>query len=205
MRATRGFGAAVLIAAAATVLVSCRTLPLPSPLPPQTLSPATGCHVGVLGDSLTMSVQPLMPAALEAEDCEQVWTDGSIGRTIAQGVDVLVRRQADGELPAVLVVGLGTNDEHRTAEFARHVDRVMEIMAGRPVVWIELAHDPVKVELNAVLRRKAAHYANLTIMDWDRAYWTHDEWRASDSVHLTAEGADERARAIAQAAGRVAK
>lgn len=196
-RSVRAFA----LALATIVLVSCES---PPPPPPASM-PVTGCHVGLLGDSLSVRVESRLPAALERRTCTRVWVDASVGRTTAQGVDALKRRRDAGQLPAVLVVGLGTNDRYQMSSFAAHVDSIMGISAGRPVVWIEVAYAPIKDELNAVLRRKAAQWSNLTIMAWDQAYWQHPEWRSSDSVHLTDVGADQRAQHIAAAAQRVAK
>ncbi|MDQ2678651.1 MAG: hypothetical protein M3Y51_07900 [Actinomycetota bacterium] len=192
------------MAAATVVLAACQSAP-PPPAPPTPTTPATGCHVGLLGDSLSMAVQSRMPAALTKQRCKQVWVDASIGRNTGQGVVALAERRAAGELPAVLVVGLGTNDQAHMKAFAGHVDSIMHLSAGRPVVWIEVAHAPIKDELNAVLRRKAAQWSNLTIMEWEQDYWDHAEWRSIDQVHLTDRGMDERARRIAVAAQRVAK
>ncbi len=160
------------VAVTAVLLTACRTAPppptAPAPtVPPRQSSPATGCHVGLLGDSLSVRVQSRLPAALARQRCTQVWVDASVGRNTGQGVVALAERRAAGELPAVLVVGLGTNDQSQRSAFGGHVDSIMHLSAGRPVVWIEVAHEPIKDELNAVLRRKAAKWSNLTIMSWD--------------------------------------
>ena len=193
-----------MAAATVVLLASCQSPPPPA-APPASTSPATGCHVGLLGDSLSVAVQSRLPAALAKQRCTQVWVDASIGRNTGQGVAALAERRAAGELPAVLVVGLGTNDQAHMRAFPGHVDSIMRLSAGRPVVWIEVAHAPIKDELNAVLRRKAAQWSNLTIMGWEQAYWDHAEWRSIDQVHLTDSGADERVKRIAVAAQRVAK
>lgn len=195
----------VWVAATTVVLASCQATPPPPTAPPSSTTAATGCHVGLLGDSLSVRVQSRLPSALARQRCSQVWVDAAVGRSTAQGVVALAQRRAAGELPAVLVVGLGTNDQSQRAAFAGHVDEIMHLSAGRPVVWIEIAHEPIKDELNAVLRRKAAKWSNLTIMPWEQAYWDHPEWRSADDVHLTDLGADERAKRIAAAAQRVAK
>lgn len=176
-----------------------------APPPPQTLSPETGCHVGLLGDSLSVKVEPRLPAALAEFECTQVWVDAVVGRTTGQGVAALEARVAAGQMPAVLVVGLGTNDQTRQSEFATHVDSVMRLAAGRPVVWIELAYSPLKVNLNGILRSKAEQYTNLSIMDWDEHYWANPDWRRPDEIHISDLGADHRARFIAQSAVSVVK
>ncbi len=195
----------VWVALMTVVLASCQAAPPPPTVPPTSSTPATGCHVGLLGDSLSVRVQARLPAALARQRCSQVWVDAAVGRNTAQGVVALAERRVAGELPAVLVVGLGTNDQSQRAAFGGHVDDIMHLSAGRPVVWIEIAHAPIKDELNAVLRRKAAKWPNLTIMEWEQAYWDHPEWRSADDVHLTDAGADERVKRIAAAAQRVAK
>lgn len=205
MRLRTGVVAVLWSAVVTTVLASCQSAPPPPTVPPRPSPPAIGCHVGLLGDSLSVRIRTLLPAALARQDCTQVWVDAAVGRSTAQGVVALRERSAAGDLPPVLVVGLGTNDQGQTAAFGGHVDSIMRLSGARPVVWIEIAHDPIKAELNAVLRRKADQWANLTIMEWDRSYWDHPEWRSSDDVHLTDLGAAERSRRIAVAASRVAK
>ena len=143
----------VWVALMTVVLASCQAAPPPPTVPPTSSTPATGCHVGLLGDSLSVRIQARLPAALARQRCSQVWVDAAVGRNTAQGVVALAERRVAGELPAVLVVGLGTNDQSQRAAFGGHVDDIMHLSAGRPVVWIEIAHAPIKDELNAVLRR----------------------------------------------------
>ena len=195
----------VWVAMTTVVLASCQSAPPPPTAPPRSSTAATGCHVGLLGDSLSVRIQSRLPGALARQRCTQVWVDAAVGRSTAQGVVALAQRRAAGQLPAVLVVGLGTNDQSQRAAFGGHVDEIMHLSAGRPVVWIEVAHEPIKDQLNAVLRYKAAKWPNLTIMEWEQAYWDHPEWRSADDVHLTDLGADERAERVAATAQRVAK
>lgn len=188
-------------AVATLVFAACEA----APPPPQTLSPATGCHVGLLGDSLSVRVEPRLPAALARLECTQVWVDAVVGRRTGEGVAALEARVAAGQLPAVLVVGLGTNDRYHQAEFPAHVDSVMRLAAGRPVVWIEVAHNPIKANLNGILRRKAEQYTNLSIMEWDAQFWANPDWRRSDDIHVSDLGADHRARLIAESAASITK
>jgi lysophospholipase L1-like esterase len=187
-------------AALALVVTSCQ----PTPPPPAPAFPV-GCDVGVLGDSLTVGTARYLPAELKKQGCTLAWADGVVSRTTAQGVLALQIRHSREELPAVLVVGLGTNDRYQQAAFAGHIDTIMGLAAGRPVVWVEIAHRPISANLNRILRTKAQQHRNLRVMDWNERYWAEPTWRATDDVHATPAGYLARAHLTAHAAQHVAK
>lgn len=166
---------------------------------------AATCTVAVVGDSLTVGVVPHLEPALTRRDCRLAWWDARSGRPTAEGVQVLAEKARAGRLPDVIIVGLGTNDQHRMGDFAGHVDEVMRLAGHRQVIWIDLAYEPVRDRLNAVLAQKAAWYPNLRTLEWDRHYWSHPEWQASDRIHATTAGYRGRAELMAGAAEQVAK
>lgn len=167
--------------------------------------PRPTCTVGVVGDSLTIGVVPHLEPALTRRDCSLAWWDARSGRPTAEGVQALAAKARAGQLPDVLVVGLGTNDQHRMADFGGHVDEVMRLAGHRQVIWIDLAYEPVRERLNSVLAQKAAWYPNLRTLEWDRHYWSHPEWQAADRIHATTAGYRGRAELMAGAAEQVVK
>ena len=198
-RTRRWTTAAMLTVATCAALAGCvaRSSAGPAPRP--------DCTVAVVGDSLTVGVVPHLEGALTRRDCRLAWWDARSGRPTAEGVQVLAARARAGQLPDVLIVGLGTNDRHRMADFGGHVDEVMRLAGGRQVIWIDLAYEPVRDRLNAVLAQKAARYPDLRTMEWDRHYWARPEWQASDRIHATTAGYRGRAELMAGTAEQVVK
>lgn len=189
----------LLLLGMVVALGACRSATPPPPADP------TACDVAAVGDSLTVGVEPYLAKALSGRGCRLEWIDGKGSRRTAEGVQVLNARAAANQLPNVLIVGLGTNDRYHQQDFAGHVDRVMQLANGRKVIWIELAYDPVKVNLNAILRSKDRQYPNLSIMAWDHRYWSTPSWRASDGIHATRAGYAARAGYMADMAQAVVK
>jgi lysophospholipase L1-like esterase len=153
----------------------------------------------MVGDSLAVGTATYLPGELAARQCSLAWSDAKQSRNSAAGVAAL-RDRAAGGLPAVIVVSLGTNDSPNQAEFAKRVDEVMAIAAGRQVVWTDIAHLPVRDALNSVLAAKAGQYSNLRILYWNAGYWANPSWQARDRVHATAQGYAVRALGTANAA-----
>jgi lysophospholipase L1-like esterase len=180
---------ALLLGAAALAATGCQ----PAPPPP-------ACQVGVVGDSLTVGAQPYLGAAMSKKGCTVAWVDGRTSRPTSEGVAILEAHQRAGTLPRILIVGLGTNDRDWLGDFPGHVDRVMAIAAGRPVIWIDSAFGPVRDVVNGTLTVKAQQYPNLKIMSWDGPYWSTPSWRAGDNVHATAAGYQARANMMADQA-----
>ena len=158
------------------------------------------CEVAVLGDSLSVGSQPHLGDALRGKGCTLAWVDAAVSRRTGDGIEALRQRIAEGEVPAVLIVGLGTNDRYQLTEFPDRVDRVMELANGRHVVWIESAYPPVHEWINATLTGRMRTHPNLTVMAWDQPYWANAEWRSTDEVHCTKEGYRARASLMAVAA-----
>ncbi len=158
------------------------------------------CEVAVLGDSLTVGVKPYLESTMERRNCELVWVDALSGRRTGEGIEVLRERISDGDLPSVLIVGLGTNDRYQLDQFSDRVDEVVELANGRHVIWIETAHLPIRARLNAILAERAAAHPNLSVMAWNDAYWAHGAWRGTDDVHCTKDGSLARAQLMARAA-----
>ena len=189
-----------VIAAAALMLSACEVV-----APPLTAAQLKQCRVAALGDSLTVGVKPHLEGALAKKGCSLAWIDGKVSRKTGEGVDILAARAANGDVPSVLIVGLGTNDRYELAHFAARVARVMTLANGRHVIWIDNAYQPVRGHVNQVLADRARRYPNLTVMAWNGPYWANPSWRSNDNIHATPTGYAARASLMADAAANVVK
>jgi hypothetical protein len=183
---TRRRAAAVvaLVVLAGAGLPACRTIP--------------GCDVALVGDSLSVGAAPYMGAAVASRGCQLAWVNARVSRTTAEGVRIIQAAAADGSLPRVVVVGLGTNDGGDPGAFAAQIDAVMAAAGPfRSVVWVDVAHVPVRDRLNLTLFLKDLQYPNLVGAPWNEAYWANPAWRAADGVHATAAGYAGRAEVTA--------
>jgi hypothetical protein len=189
---------ALLIGVVALVVTGCR---------PVTPPPEKSCTVGILGDSLTLGAERFgnLTEAFRQRGCTVAWVDAATGRRTSDGVAVLEQRNADGQLPYALVVGLGTNDEFQLAAFGDRVDRVMELANGRKVAWIDTSHLPVRGTINRILAQKAREHPDLTVIGWNDPYWANPSWRATDDIHATRIGYVARADMMADHAQAITK
>lgn len=157
----------------------------------------------VLGDSMTRKGA----AQLEHTFFHQgrpVCIDGRNGRTTAQGVEVLRGYVARQQVPATVVVALGTNDVLGSPAAFR--TRLTELVALLPRehrlllvdTWYT-GHDPAASAANRVIADVAASRGATVIgfHDWLRGR----EALLADHVHLTDQGSLERAWLIARAVG----
>lgn len=173
--------------------------------PPLTPSELQQCRVAALGDSLTVGVTPYLSEALRSRDCSLAWIEAEVGWRTPRGIDALAQRALNDEVPAVLIVGLGTNDGSQVNQLGERVDHVMRIANGRHVIWIDNAHLPIRTQVNTILADRARRHPNLTIMSWNEPYWDTPQWRARDGIHATAAGYQARANLMAASAAGVVK
>jgi len=105
------------------------------------------------------------------------------------------------ELPPVLVVSLGTNDDQGDAAgFGERVARILELAGPeRCVVWPTIWRGGPSDELNAVLRERAAANRTLALVEWAEMVEDDPSLLAEDGVHATPEGYARRAVALADA------
>jgi lysophospholipase L1-like esterase len=206
-RWTRAATSAVAVAlVAACAPVAARSLAPPAN-PPSAGVPVTGPAVAVspavastgsvlvVGDSLSVGVEPYLPSLLPGRPLR---FDAVVGRTTAQGI-ASVAAHPD-ELAPTVVVGLGTNDDPVAGDFAQHVDQMMALLGSRQVLWVNLARSGYG-SLNAVLAAATSHYPNLQLVDWATAYAAHPKDQAADGIHATDAGYQLRAEIIANALG----
>ena len=168
--------------------------------PRDSASPATSA-AGVLnlGDSLAVgSGQPL--AGLLSG--RTVTSLAARNRTSSQGLAIL---RAVADVPATIVVQLGTNDAN-LPRFRRNVLSVLAIARRHSarVVWVNIARPEIDGttdrELNAVLTNARATHTNLTIVDWHGAV-ASARVHLADNVHPGPDGYAVRAQLIAAEIG----
>jgi hypothetical protein len=165
------------------------TVPL-LPVLPETVD--TG-PVFALGDSLTVGIEPYLPALLPGW---RVRFDAQVGRTTAEAIAIVRSHRA--ELAPTVVVGLGTNDDPSPTEFAQHVDELMALLGDRRVLWVNLNRAGYE-SFNDVLAAAARRDPNLQLVDWATVYAENPQDQTSDGIHATEAGYQLRARIIATA------
>lgn len=156
-----------------------------------------------LGDSLSVGTAPYLRRQLPGYRIERIHDVGLHADDAAELV-----RAVGSQLPPVLVVSAGTNDDPRiVSAFSRAISGVLAA-AGRKrcVVWPTIARPPAAGStyggLNRALDRADRRHANLVLVDWVGMVRRHPGWLSKDGVHVSAAGYRARARAIAVAVKR---
>jgi hypothetical protein len=156
-------------------------------------------QVLVVGDSLAVGTEAPLAQLLPGW---RIVTSADTDRHTAAGVAEIVSR---GNLPGVIVVSLGTNDNpSETARFAGEVGAVMDAAGpSRCVIWANIARPPYAgvsyAGYNRVLTRLSLSRPNLILADWAGIARSQPGVLGSDGVHATASGYAIRAQAIAGA------
>lgn len=131
-----------------------------------------------VGDSITLGVEPLVERDMSAW---QLGFDAVIGRDTIGGLAALDQHASEIGTWDVAVVGLGTNDEGEVAQgpggrwrvgaFRSRVERIMELLAGVPVVvWVDVHQSrPGDPAVDEVIHRVVRRSANGVIAGWNRA------------------------------------
>jgi lysophospholipase L1-like esterase len=160
---------------------------------------ASSGKILVVGDSLAEGTEAPLAQLLPGR---RIRTSAYTGRPTADGVDEIT---STGNIPPVLVVSLGTNDDpSATSTFQGQVESVLAAAGpGTCVVWANIVRPPYGgvsyAGYNRVLARLAAANPNLIVVDWVGVVKGDPGLLAPDGVHATPEGYQARAQAIAQA------
>jgi hypothetical protein len=180
----------VLIAAAMLPLLACNPRDTP-------LQRAGGrCEVGVIGDSLVVGARDHghLVAKLQQRGCTVRAVDARVGRSTSAGADVAEHWRRVGAMPAILIVGLGTNDCVPSV-FERHMRRIYAAAGPhRPIVWVNTWRPGCDLRINHVLDRfqnselnARPDLGNVWILD----HWAWIDRRRhllwTDGIHLTKE------------------
>jgi lysophospholipase L1-like esterase len=152
----------------------------------------------IVGDSLSEGTKPYLPPALGSWHVDQ---SVSTSRHAPEGVAILRRRAS---LPGAIVFALGTNDDpHATSSFRNSLEAVRAIAGhARCVVVPNIVRPPVGGAsysgYNHAIADLAHHHDNFRLVDWASLVARNRGWLADDGAHVTAEGYQARARAIAK-------
>jgi lysophospholipase L1-like esterase len=160
-------------------------------------------RVLVNGDSLAVGTKPYLPGALRGWSVQQ---SASISRHAPEGPPIL--SGYGRALPRVVVMSLGTNDDPRQVEvFRKAITDTMSIVGKRRcVVWVNIVRPPVAgasyAGYNHALAEESKPRKNLRVVNWVRLARANPGWFGEDGVHVTAEGYQVRANAIAKSVRR---
>ena len=168
--------------------------------------------VAVIGDSLTLSAEQEITAALAAAELYVITVDGVESRRMVRGTPEITPGvdAIDGVLgqfePQLWVIALGTNDvgsQVGVDVFREEMDELLtRLPVDAPVIWVDLwirDLDDQVVEANAAIRVELAErQAVAAVVDW------HDHAAEPgviihDGVHLSDEGQQLFADAIVAA------
>jgi hypothetical protein len=152
------------------------------------------------GDSLAEGTRPYVPRELPGW---RVTQSTAVGRHANEGDEVM--RRYGSQLPRVIHVSLGTNDDPGDVDGFR--DSIADVMkvAGRTrcVVWANVVRPPYRGVsyrgYNRLLADESSRRENLRVLNWVRMVRRHPEWLAHDGVHVSAAGYRARAKAVARA------
>ena len=110
--------------------------------------------------------------------------------------------------PAVVVVGLGTNDTFTDTEVflvPSRIDQMMEAIGDHEVVWLTHVDDrpgaapTAGVAVNEAIRAAAARWPNLVILDFAEVIAANPNVLREDALHFSSTGALTYARSITEA------
>jgi hypothetical protein len=166
---------------------------------PAAPSASTSGRLLVVGDSLAEGTEAPLSRLLSDW---RIRTSAYTGRPTADGVSEIT---GTANIPSVLVVSLGTNDDpSATSTFQGQVEAVLEAAGpSRCVVWANIVRPPYGgvsyAGYNRVLERLSASNPNLIVVDWVGITQSQPGLLAPDGVHATPDGYAVRAQAIASA------
>jgi lysophospholipase L1-like esterase len=154
------------------------------------------------GDSLAVGTAPYLPRELGR------WTviqSTSVSRHAYEGAAVM--RAFGRRLPRVIHISLGTNDDPRSVDAFRSAIRDVMAVAGprRCVVWANIVRPAAGASYagyNRALAQESRPRENLRVVNWARLVRDNPHWLAGDGVHVSAEGYQVRARAVARSVRR---
>jgi hypothetical protein len=134
-----------------------------------------------VGDSVLEDVKLYAAGTLGSHG---ISIDAAVGRQWAAGMAILSQLRARGKLPAVVVVGLGSNGRITDGAF----DQMMKVCAGAKRVVFMTVTGPL-IGNNPIIRSGVARYPQAALADWNTVAAGHPDWFAPDHVHVGPAGA----------------
>lgn len=159
----------------------------------------TGCvPVLMVGDSVTVGAGSATTDAV-VDDGWALTHDGEVGRTTAEGLEVLRARK---EGFRAYVIELGYNDAWHRDYRARLRAVLDEVVGADRIVVVNMAEvQPYYVTGNQIIREEVARTPNAVIADWARVAAANPHYTHSDGIHLTSAGNTALAELIAATLG----
>jgi hypothetical protein len=145
-----------------------------------------------VGDSVLEDVQLYAPATLSSHG---ITFNTAVSRAWIAGETIFNSLRADGRLPPVVIVALGSNGAVRPADF----DAMMRAVAGATRVVFMTVTGPETAN-NAIIRAGVARYPQAALADWAALAALHPGWFARDGVHIGPAGATALGNLLAAAA-----
>ena len=167
--------------------------PITSPPLP---APGAGFNAGqvtAVGDSVMLDYQtPLQ------QDIPGANVQAAVSEQWSAGEAQLAELKSEGQLGAVVIVGLSTNGPITSTDFAN----MMSILSGASrVVFVTIHVDrPWQDSNNAVLAAGVRQYPNTVLADWYGLVEQNPGWLYSDGTHLPIDGQGAQALASLVAA-----
>jgi hypothetical protein len=183
----------VLLDSAGSPIPTTRESPS-APLPP-------GRNVLVLGDSLGLDVYAWLADLLPDR---YVSYAAVVGRDTPTTLVALRQLDAQGDVPPVVLVSLGTNDVD-AGSFRQAAESILTTLGpNRCVVWSDVVR-PASIgggaqAINDVIDDLGRTHSNLRIFHWSALVAQHPDWLSGDGIHPGDDGAQARAQAFADAA-----
>ena len=141
-----------------------------------------------VGDSVMIDYETLLQ-----QDIPGVNVQASVGEQWSAGEAELAQLKSEGQLGAVVVVGLSTNGPISSTDFAN----MMGILSGASrVVFVTVHVDrPWQDPNNAVLAAGVHQYPNTVLADWYGLVDQNPGWLYADDTHLPIDGPGAQALA----------
>ena len=143
-----------------------------------------------VGDSVMLGASSSLQQAIPG-----IEIDAAVGRQASTGIDILRARAAAGQIPDVVIFGLGTNGPLTSGQ----IDDAMDALAGvRRVVYVNNTM-PRSWEApnNALLAAAVQRYPNAVLADWHAVTTARPGLLAADGIHLLARGTEAYAALVA--------
>jgi hypothetical protein len=170
-----------------TIPLTQTTAPLGSTGPvtsPPLAAPGPGFvsgQVSAVGDSVMEDYSDPLKT-----DIPGVSVDATVSRQWSDGETVLQGLKAQGQLGAVVIVGLGSNGPITSDAFTA----MMGILNGASRVVFVNTHvgQPWQDQVNQVLAAGVQQYPNTILVDWASLANANPSWLYSDGTHLPIDG-----------------
>jgi peptidoglycan/LPS O-acetylase OafA/YrhL len=169
------------------------TAPAGAPSSPSTTLVPLGplARVTAIGDSVMLGAQ----ASLHGFLGDRLQLDANVSRHFTEGLDVVRRLHAAGQLGDVVVIHLGTNG----AIPEDQLNEMLQLLSGvkRVVVVNAKVDRPWEGPDNEVIAAAVPRFPNAVLFDWHAVASEHPEFLVQDGVHLSSAGQAHYAIVIA--------